>query len=64
MKDITPTPADKKRRIFLSRVTTRKLQNEKEIMDILEPMGFEIAILDDMSIKQQAQLFESAEVVM
>lgn len=64
LKDINPTPTDKKKRIFLSRVTTRKLQNEIEIMDILAPLWFEIAILDDMSIKQQAQLFASAEIVM
>ena len=51
------------KRIFISRVTNRKIINEKELLAYLEPLGFERVVLDQMSVKEQADLFNRAEVV-
>jgi hypothetical protein len=57
-----PTP--KSRRIYLRRgVPTRKVLNEDDVLDLLEPAGFEAVSMSGRSIQEQAALFASAEVV-
>ncbi len=51
------------KRILISRITNRKIANEKELLTYLEPLGFERVVLDTMSVKEQANLFNSCEVV-
>lgn len=54
------------KRIFLSRkdgYNARRILNEDEIFAILEKHGFKSYILSDMSIEEQIQLFNNAEIV-
>lgn len=51
------------KRIFISRITNRKVVNEAELLAYLEPLGFERVVLDQMSVKEQADLFNRAEIV-
>lgn len=53
----------KKKRLYISRVTMRKVSNEEEIFEYLKKFGFEKVILDAMSLTEQAELFNSAEIV-
>lgn len=57
------TPQQRWKRLFLTRITTRCVVNEVEIMAVLAPLWFEICILDDMSIADQAALFAQADII-
>lgn len=57
------TPQQRWKRLFLTRITTRCVVNEVEIMALLGPLWFEICILDDMSIADQATLFAQADII-
>lgn len=52
-------------RIYISRVMAshRKVVNEKEIMNVLAPLGFKHIILENESIVRKIQIFHSANVV-
>ena len=54
-----------KRRIYISRrdASTRKVSNEAEVMQLLKPLGFEEVVLSNLSLKDQVELFSSAELV-
>jgi hypothetical protein len=54
------------RRLYLSRadVTSRRLENEEEVMDLLGPLGFEKVVVGSSSIFDQSALFAQAEVVL
>lgn len=63
---ILPKRESKKvHRIFISRskARSRKLLNEKELLDALEPYGFKKYFIEDMSIEEQIDLFYDAEYV-
>lgn len=57
--------SNKKRRIYISRAnaTHRKITNEVELMQVLEPLGFVSVQLETLSVKEQAHLFSSAEMI-
>ena len=60
-------PADTapRRRLFISRrqAASRHLVNEEEVLAVLRPLGFEICLLEGLSIRHQAALFASAECI-
>ncbi len=52
------------RRIFLSRASGRRhLRNEPAVVAALKPLGFELVRAENLSLKQQAELFYSASVI-
>lgn len=52
-----PLPTKK---LYLKRVTTRKIYNDKGLEAMLKKNGFETVVLDTMSVQEQARLFASA----
>jgi tetratricopeptide (TPR) repeat protein/capsular polysaccharide biosynthesis protein len=59
-----PTPKMPKR-IYISRQQAkyRKILNEKEVMEILKPLGFVSITLEGRSVAEQATLFAQAEAI-
>lgn len=57
----------KTNRVYISRRTyttvSRYVGNETEVFDFLKSKGFKRYILEDLSVKEQAQLFSGAEMV-
>lgn len=55
-----------KRRIFITRenASIRKIINEQEIFDFIEPYGFEKVAMEKLSVFEQAQLAQEAEIIM
>jgi len=55
----------KKTRLFVSRedATERTINNHGEVLEYLEKQGFEKIIPGDMSIREQARIFNAAEVI-
>jgi capsular polysaccharide biosynthesis protein len=53
------------RRIYISRslASLRHVLNEKKLVNLLKKRGFEIVVLESLTISDQASLFESASVV-
>jgi capsular polysaccharide biosynthesis protein len=63
---ITVSPTNKKpERIYISRAhaSYRRVINEQEILNFLEPLGFKSIILETMSVLEQATLFASARAI-
>lgn len=58
-------PESSDRRLFISRGTTGKrgICNEPELMDALQPLGFELVLCENLSLTEQSQLFAEASVV-
>ncbi|MBW4660919.1 MAG: DUF563 domain-containing protein [Drouetiella hepatica Uher 2000/2452] len=52
-------------RLYISRsqATHRRLINESEVMNLLEPLGFQSVTLESLSVRAQAELLANAEVV-
>jgi len=52
-------------RIYITRqhTTSRRIINESELIDLLQPLGFQIVALETLSVQAQAQLLASASVV-
>lgn len=52
-------------RFFLSRKksTWRRLLNEEEIINLLQPLGFKVIFLEDHSFQEQVRLFQRAEFI-
>ena len=52
-------------KIFISRgkARNRRVTNETEIFDLLSGLGFVKIVLEDLSIKEQAEIFKSASVI-
>ena len=52
-------------RVYVSRkkTGTRTIVNESEILEVLEPLGFQKTYLEDYSIEEQASIFYSSEVI-
>jgi capsular polysaccharide biosynthesis protein len=58
--------APKKRsRIYITRrnASSRKIVNEEELVEYLSRHGFKEAILENLSVREQAELFASAEMI-
>ncbi|MCX6823038.1 MAG: glycosyltransferase family 61 protein [candidate division SR1 bacterium] len=52
------------KRLYISRITNRKVINDEEISSYLHKFGFiKYDSLDNLSIKEQAELFNSAEII-
>lgn len=54
------------RRLYLTRANMwrRNIENERELLDVLEPRGFETVVMDGLSVADQARLFSEAEIVL
>jgi capsular polysaccharide biosynthesis protein len=52
-------------KIFISRgkARNRRLVNETEIYELLSGLGFTKVVLEDLSLKEQAEIFKSASVI-
>jgi capsular polysaccharide biosynthesis protein len=53
------------RRLYVSRAkaTSRRLVNEKEILALLRPLGFDVIHAEDLPLARQAEYFAQAEVI-
>lgn len=53
------------KRIYISRskASIRRISNEKDLAEMLEKRGFTILNLEDLPIREQAELFYNAEIV-
>ncbi|MCL2439795.1 MAG: glycosyltransferase family 61 protein [Alphaproteobacteria bacterium] len=51
------------KRVYLSRVCTRKLTNEAELLDILRPLGFKRVVMEEHSFAEQVRYFHNADIV-
>jgi tetratricopeptide (TPR) repeat protein len=63
---MTVSPTNTKlERIYISRenASYRRVINEQEILNFLEPLGFKSIILETMSVVEQATLFAGARVI-
>jgi hypothetical protein len=56
-------PRSRKVYISRSRARRRQLKNEKQLMQIIVPHGFEKVDLEDLSVAEQASIFRSAEMI-
>jgi tetratricopeptide (TPR) repeat protein len=63
--DNTGAGAPTKRRLYVSRkdASLRRVVNEAEVLDALEPLGFELVIGGDLSVAGQVRLFSGADIV-
>lgn len=53
------------RKIYVSRegASFRRVLNEKEVISILEPEGFEVVRLETLNIREQAEIFAQSDVI-
>jgi hypothetical protein len=61
-----PVAVEQRRRLYISRAGAqrgRPVVNEREIQTVLGSRGFETVRLEELSVREQAALFASAEVV-
>ena len=58
-------PMSTRRRLYVSRkdASLRRVVNEAELFDALEPLGFELVIGGDLSVAEQVRLFSGADLV-
>lgn len=61
LKNVEIKPAFRK--IYVKRITNRRVANEQEFESLLADYGFETVILDKMSIKEQATLFNESKII-
>ncbi len=55
------TPANTK--IYIKRISNRKIANEQEFEDYISAQGFEIHSMEGLTIKKQAELFHQASII-
>jgi hypothetical protein len=63
---VTEAPKTTGKLIYISRKDSplsRKVVNEEQVIELLKPMGFEVYVLSGLDIWQQAQLFNSAALI-
>ncbi|MEH1856160.1 MAG: glycosyltransferase family 61 protein [Nostoc sp.] len=60
-----PTLHTKTERIYISRkgAKHRGVNNEDEVMELLEKFGFRMILLEELSFRQQVELFHRADIV-
>jgi len=61
LKDTSTSVASKK--IYVKRMTNRKIVNEEEFELFIKKYGFEVHVMEGLSIKQQAELFNESCVI-
>lgn len=61
LKNIEPQKS--RRKIYIKRITNRKILNEKEFETLIFQYGFEIHVMEGMNIAQQAKLFYESNVI-
>jgi len=64
-KPWSKTSSGRGKRIYISRskMKVRSVQNEKELMAMLTRYGFECWHLESLSVRQQIELFQQAEII-
>jgi hypothetical protein len=64
-ENLTPTLKKHSQLIYISRknASGRRIINERELMNYLEPLGFETIYLENLTVKEQAKLFKNAKIV-
>lgn len=57
--------SSKQRRLFISRQSAshRRVSNEQELVDYLQPYGFECVKTENYSVVEQAKLFNQADII-
>lgn len=62
---VGPAPAGLPRRIYISRAGTqrRRIVNEPELLQQLEPLGFQSFALENLSVAEQVALFSQAQII-
>lgn len=50
------------KKVYIAR-KTRTLQNEDEIRQLLTELGFEVVVLEELGVREQADLFHSADTI-
>lgn len=62
---LTQNPKSPQRKIYISRnkAPKRKIVNEDEVLEVLTSHGFERVFAEDLSVKDQVQLFSEAEAI-
>lgn len=50
-------------KIYIQRLTGRKVINEDELLDYLKPLNFEVVNPEKLSVAEQAEIFGSADIV-
>lgn len=62
---VTEAPAEGPELLYISRrnARARRVRNEDEILDWLTPLGFEVCLLEEMSVVEQIRVFSRARVV-
>ena len=55
------SPANRK--IYVKRISNRKIANEQEFEEYISSQGFEIHTMEGMTIRKQAELFHQASVI-
>lgn len=65
VRSFMPVSSKKGKRIYISRsgARRRRILNEKELLPILSKYGFETVLPGELSIKEQMELFSSADVI-
>ena len=51
------------KKLYVSRIGTRRILNEDEIISYLKPLGFEVIIPEKFSIHEQIKLFANADII-
>ncbi len=59
----TKTTTKPTRKIYVKRITSRKVVNEQEFEELMTAYGFEIHVMEGMSIRQQAALFHESNFI-
>jgi len=64
LKSTKPSRFGKRLYISRQRSTGRRLSNEAEVLDVLEPLGFETVFCEDISFEDQVAMFAQADVIL
>lgn len=51
------------KRLYIKRIGSRKIKNEKEFLDVIEKYGFTTIIPEDLSIEEEIKYFRAADIV-
>lgn len=65
LREAVPRGSHSRRKLYVSRTdaSTRVMRNERELMDAIVKLGFEIVVPGNYSFSQQVDLFRSADFV-
>lgn len=63
LSDKNKPPESKGKRIYIKRQSSRKVQNEEELLSILNKYNFKSIVLEKMPLKKQLETFYNATVI-